>query len=69
MEEDRDAGTGENEGGRWPRTGRRRIGMREPCQAGGRRRMTEIKFFNLNFEFLLFCTVTYNTDKYITDTQ
>ena len=34
VEGDRGAGTRENKGGRWAGSGRRRIGMREPCEGG-----------------------------------
>ena len=46
MEGDRGAGTRGNRGGRWAGSGRRRSGMRESCEAGGGRRMRDIKFFN-----------------------
>ena len=44
VEGDRGAGTRENKGGKWAGSGRRPIGMREPCERG--RRMRDIKFFN-----------------------
>ena len=32
VEGDRGTGTRENKGGRWPGSGRRQSGMREPCK-------------------------------------
>ena len=47
VEGDRVAGTRENRGGRWARSGRGRSGMWESCE-GGRREKNErhYKFFN-----------------------